>query len=660
MTPAVPVAVRLRNLVWSLMTMVWVLALVGPMLMVSQHLVSERISWRYTPAIDDTHRAIAILVTAQSDLRLYHEILDTRVVEALPDQRAESLRLLRDVRDLVHADPAEAELAARAETTAEAWWDEVEDVRSRIGTSRPTDITAPIEGFTEFRTSTGELLALLEGHRDRLRDLRQVIIMVGVALALAAIAAATLYGRSRARRATAAIVTPIQALDEVVARQRAGDEEARADADRGPTEVRNLAGELNSMLDQSRAFEQELEHLTTTQSVVLTAGRLLRESASIDEAAQAIARTVTAGLDCDLCVLRFRSTSGEEVTRFHAAPSGGLAHLDSAEVAEFVPATPPQPSSTRTVVNPVVTGGTGGNGGPRSLVLVPIRVGLDRLGTIMVADADGPHPWRAADTTAVEQIAGKFAHTLFERMAHEAREEALRRLQDLDRRKDLFVTTVSHELRTPLTSIAGYAEMLADGSTGELAPSQLKLVEVIDRNTRRLQWLIEDILLLSSIEDADARAVHRRTDLTRLAEVVAENLAPVARHKGVDLVVVAPSPAPVMGDPAHLERALTNLASNALKFSPEGETVTVTVERTGEQVVASVTDRGIGIPATQVPELFTRFYRASNAVNASIPGTGLGLSIVRSIAAEHGGTADVTSREGHGSTFRLKLPAATD
>jgi two-component system phosphate regulon sensor histidine kinase PhoR len=652
-SPAVPVAVRLRRLVWSLMTMVWVLALVGPMIMIGQHVVSERISYRYAPAIDNAHRVTALMASAQSDLRLYHERPEASIVAGWPAQREESRRLLEDLGRLAPSDEA-AQLVDRAHAASTAWWDEAERVRGLVDEGGPSDIMSPAVHHAEFRNATTDLVSQLSDGRARLRNLRQAIIAAGVLLAVAAIVAATVYGRRRERRATVSIVAPIQALDSVVARQRSGDEDARADTDRGPTEVRNLAAELNSMLDQNREFKREQVHLTTMQSVALRAGQVLRETSYLAEAAQTIARDLTRGVGCDLCVLRFRSVSGEEVTYSHARPDGPYAHLDEAGVAALLPATPPEPSANRTVVNPYAVS----PGGPGSMVIAPIRLGRDRLGSIVVADAEGPHRWPHADIAALEQIAGKFARTLFERIAHEQQLEALRQLQELDRQKDAFVSTVSHELRTPLTSIAGYAEMLSDGSAGDLSPEQLRLVEVIDRNTRRLQAMIEDILLLSTIEAHDGGATHREVDLAEVATTLAEDLLPWARAKGVDVLVDAPAPALVQGDAAHLQRALTNLVSNALKFTPAGGTVTITVAATAAQVTAAVADTGIGIPAAQVPELFNRFFRASNAETASIPGTGLGLSIVRQIAVEHRGSVKVTSREGEGSTFLLTLPSA--
>lgn len=651
--PAVPVADRLHRLVRSLMWMVWVLALVGPMIMIAQHSVSERIAFRYAPAIDEAHRASSQMYAAQSDLRLYHRTEDPEVVADFPQRREASLRHLERLRDRAPGEGAR-ELAVRADEAARAWWDDADRTADLVREGRPSDLAAPGAHFTEFTDATSELLSGLEDRRRWLRDVRQAIVAASVLLGLAAMAAVTVYGRRRQRRATESIVAPIQALDQVVARQRAGEEDARADEGRGPTEVRTLAAELNSMLDQTREFEREQVHLTTMQSVTLRAGQRLRETSVVAVAVEAIVRDIAEAVRCDLCVLRYRAPSGEEVTRFHTDPAGPYAALGDDEVVRLLPATPPEPSAHRTVVNPSAMP----LGGPRSMMIVPIRLGRERLGSIVVADEKGPHPWRGADTSALELIAGKVARTLFERVAYEAERENVRQLRELDRQKDAFVSTVSHELRTPLTSISGYAEMLAHGAAGELTPEQLRLVEVIDRNTHRLQGIIEDILLLSTIEANDARAAHHEVDMAAVAQDVGENLLPVAGRKDVDLVVVAPHPAPVEGDPAHLERALTNLVANAVKFTPGGGRVRVSVATTDGRVVATVEDSGIGIPAAQVPELFNRFYRASNAETASIPGTGLGLSIVRQIAVEHRGTVRVTSREGEGSTFHLDLPAA--
>ncbi len=235
--------------------------------------------------------------------------------------------------------------------------------------------------------------------------------------------------------------------------------------------------------------------------------------------------------------------------------------------------------------------------------------------------------------------------------------QVVEQLRDLDRAKDDFLSTVSHELRTPLTSIAGYVELFEDEFGERLAPHQLGMLAAVQRNVERLRGLIEDLLTLSKAEAEAFRTSFDVLDLTHLTSDVAHDLRTMAADRGVTITEVHPArPMVLRGDYAQLSRALLNLVSNALKFSPDGGTVTIRVKQAGDGAHIEVTDHGIGIPAPEMSHLATRFYRASNAVDAKIGGTGLGLRIVQAIADNHGGRLELDSVEGEGTTARLVLP----
>jgi signal transduction histidine kinase len=239
--------------------------------------------------------------------------------------------------------------------------------------------------------------------------------------------------------------------------------------------------------------------------------------------------------------------------------------------------------------------------------------------------------------------------------------QVVEQLRDLDRAKDDFLSTVSHELRTPLTSIAGYVELFADEFGERLSPHQTTMLAAVQRNVQRLRGLIEDLLTLSKAEAEAFRTSFDMLDLTHLTSDVAHDLRAVAAERGITISEVHPPRAMVLrGDHAQLSRALLNLVSNALKFSPDGGDVMIRVKQAGIHAHIEVTDHGIGIPAAEMPHLATRFYRASNAVDAKIIGTGLGLRIVQAIADNHGGRLELESVEGEGTTARLVLPMTTD
>ena len=188
---------------------------------------------------------------------------------------------------------------------------------------------------------------------------------------------------------------------------------------------------------------------------------------------------------------------------------------------------------------------------------------------------------------------------------------------------------------------------------------QLKALNVIGRNATRLRGLIEDLLVLNRIETSGLQSQPVDTPVSVLMDDVVEVLQPTADNGRVSLVVVPPAEdLCVHVDRTQFERALINLGSNAVKFTPPGGQVTIAAERTGDRIALSVTDTGIGIPHDDLERLGSRFFRASNATAQAIPGTGLGLAIVRTIVEGHGGQMFVASAEGEGTTVRLFLPAA--
>ncbi len=243
-------------------------------------------------------------------------------------------------------------------------------------------------------------------------------------------------------------------------------------------------------------------------------------------------------------------------------------------------------------------------------------------------------------------------------------------LVELDRLKTDLVSTVSHELRTPLTSILGYTELLTDELTdhpdGEVDTGTLRMIEVISRNSGRLLSLIDNLLVLARLDGIDATggggsptapsADGGPVDVAVLIEHVVTTLGPSAATAGLDLLTELPEQvAVVSGDAEQLERAVLNLASNAVKFSTRGGAVTLAVRIENDEIVVEVRDCGIGIAAQELPRLGTRFFRSESARVEQVQGSGLGLSVVHGIAARHGGTLEIESELGVGTVARLRL-----
>jgi signal transduction histidine kinase len=227
----------------------------------------------------------------------------------------------------------------------------------------------------------------------------------------------------------------------------------------------------------------------------------------------------------------------------------------------------------------------------------------------------------------------------------------------LERLRDAFVAAVSHELRTPLTSMSGFLELLADEEHA-LGPAGRRYVDVIRRSSSRLRGAVEDLLLVAEIE-ADRLELRREpTDLAELATATVEAARPAAAEHGIELVLDVDGSLPLEADAGRLRQVLENLVSNALKFTPDGGSVTLSAHNGEGPLQVEVIDTGIGIPQDELGLLFSRFYRASTATRRAIPGTGVGLVIARAIVEAHGGTISLQSAEGSGTRVTVNLPAA--
>ena len=235
--------------------------------------------------------------------------------------------------------------------------------------------------------------------------------------------------------------------------------------------------------------------------------------------------------------------------------------------------------------------------------------------------------------------------------------DALERLRLLDQAKTEFMTTVIHELKTPMTSIAGYTELLREG---DLDAEQLDNVLAIKRNSQRLSALADDLLTLSSLEQATIGHDFVAVDLGEILSAAQAVVQPLMAARPLQQVTFsAPAtPVPVLGDPQDLERMVTNLVSNALKYTAEDGWVRVTLLEAGTHARLAVSDNGIGIPKGEQRHLYTRFFRSSTVKNGDIPGSGLGLTIVAAIVQHHRGTISVESDRDCGTSFVVDLPLA--
>ena len=239
----------------------------------------------------------------------------------------------------------------------------------------------------------------------------------------------------------------------------------------------------------------------------------------------------------------------------------------------------------------------------------------------------------------------------------EAREETIVIFHDITERKNVekmkrdFVVNVSHELRTPLTAIKGYVETLEE----EVDKKGRRYVEVIKRNTERLIAIVQDLLLLSELEEKESLEIEK----VNIKEIV-ENVIRISEHKlkekKLDFRVnIENDIPPLRADFFKLEQMFVNLIDNAIKYTEKGE-ISVSAKHDQEKIIIEIKDTGIGIPKEHLNRIFERFYVVDKSRSRKLGGTGLGLSIVKHIVILHKGKIDVESTAGAGTKFTVTLP----
>ncbi len=299
----------------------------------------------------------------------------------------------------------------------------------------------------------------------------------------------------------------------------------------------------------------------------------------------------------------------------------------------------------------------------RSELATPLILGERVIGVLDIQSSE-TNRFDDNDARVMSTLAGQIAvavenaraFTQIEEQAERERETA-KRLREVDRLKSQFLANMSHELRTPLNSIIGYSEILLDGDDGELTEEAIEDVSTIHQSGQHLLMLINDILDLAKIEAGQMSLDRRMIDLSKLAGEVLHASQVLVKDKPVELRLVQESPVvPVMADALRIRQVLTNLISNAVKFTEKGS-VTVSVGMNGKhEAYVAVADTGIGIAKDHLHLIFEQFQQVDGSSTRRAGGTGLGLTITRHLVQMHGGEIYVDSQVGVGSMFRFTLP----
>jgi signal transduction histidine kinase/CHASE3 domain sensor protein len=667
MRPGRSIARQLRSGFIVLATLLAAAAAVAGIAAVHQERTVDQLTGQIEPLLRANVEARAAFASTQAEVSVYMVTDQGQFLGLYHQQRGEVTRWLAELRRL-----GGQEVAANAGTqgrTAAAWFQvadrAIELPRGDPGITKLISAASP--ATTAFYAANEGLGLSLAARSEQLtsegqRALESGLVWGGALLLLAL--ALVLMASLRTMRS---ITGPLQGLTATLRRLAAGENAARAEV-AGATEVREAAFSLNALADESARLRREDQEHSRLRAVARDAGNRIREHLKPRHVIREAHIVIEDELDCDMAFVQLvidgRLGSPESyrrdsplppdfltqfpedamywLTDLYARGASMVIHDLTGPEGEIVPPVIRDPMLRIGIVSHLVT---------------PFGIGSEVLGIIAGERTRPGHPWTGAEIDAFQSIAADVGRGLNHARLYEAENHLVEELKALDRAKSDFLATVSHEFRTPLTSIAGYVELLRDAQVGFVTSEQDKMLETIGRNAVRLRNLIEDLLTLSRMEAGSFTTAIQRVNLADIVSATVMAIRPAAENAG--LTVNSADNAgclSVDGDADQLDRVLMNLLSNAVKFTPRGGHVTVSASGDGRFAVVTIRDTGIGIPDSDKKDLFTRFFRASNAVDRSIPGTGLGLTIVSTIVANHGGEMDLQSQEGHGTTVTVRIP----
>ena len=292
----------------------------------------------------------------------------------------------------------------------------------------------------------------------------------------------------------------------------------------------------------------------------------------------------------------------------------------------------------------------------RSMIVVPLVSGDRTIAALtLTSSKSGVYGNRELEitTNVGSQVAGAVANARL----HSALREASEELEDINTQKTEVMTTVAHELKGPLTALRTFMDLVIEGTAGEVPVKQLELLLKASRSTTRMQNLLNVFSHLEMAEDHNIPLTVTMFDIGTLVTAALDLLQPVAEQAGVEVKFSGSDDLPLIeGDRQAIEQVISNLVSNAIKFSHEGGVVEVSCEASADNVIISVKDSGIGISTEDQERLFERFYRGTDPVKLRMRGTGLGLYVTRGLIERHHGRVWVKSEAGRGSAFSFALP----
>jgi PAS domain S-box-containing protein len=289
---------------------------------------------------------------------------------------------------------------------------------------------------------------------------------------------------------------------------------------------------------------------------------------------------------------------------------------------------------------------------PRSFMMLPFVVRGQTIGVVSLYATQAPRHYTRDDIVLAEELIRRAAIALDNAQLYQEAQEAIRE-------REAFLAIASHEVKNPLTALLGRSQMLRRRlARREDSARELSDTEIIIDSAQRIDRMLSELLDAARVVGGQLSIAPVPLDLGALVQQVVARIQPSAPNHQINISEQA-SRLAIAGDADRLEQVFQNLLSNAIKYSPAGGAIDVEIDIQDARASIAIKDNGLGIPADALPNLFKRFYRVSRASTQQIAGTGIGLYVVKEIVTSHGGTVEVSSTEGIGSTFTVFLPLAT-
>jgi len=290
--------------------------------------------------------------------------------------------------------------------------------------------------------------------------------------------------------------------------------------------------------------------------------------------------------------------------------------------------------------------------GLRSGMIVPLVARERTLGAISLGAAESRRTFATTDLELAEDLARRAALAIDNARLYGEAQAAVRL-------RDEFLSVAAHELKTPVTSVLAYSQVVQRRAARDPALNERnrRALQVIEAQAERLSRLISSLLEVSRVATGHFHVELEPLDLRALLRRIGEEVRVTLEAHRLELSL-PDHPVLIAGDALRLEQMLQNLLQNAVKYSPEGGPISLRLSHDDTHAAIAVADQGVGIPQSALPQLFQRFFRAADRAQANTAGMGIGLYVVHEIATRHGGMVEVMSKEGHGSTFTVRLPLA--